>query len=217
MFGNTQAIIKMKTQLLIFVLLSTFTLSVFAADLSTPTGRVQDSIDKVIDILEDKSLDREARWGKIGVIIDDSFDFRSMSQSVLASNWKRATPEERKRFVEFFSQYIEDTYRNKIEAYSNQEVTVKGETIRGERAIVETMIVTDTTVIPVNYKLKNNYGTWYAYDVVIEGVSLVNNYRSTFAAVVKNEGMDGLLDDIQRRIRKHRQMNENDVSDSYGP
>ncbi len=100
MFGNTQARIKMKTQLLIFVLLSTFSLSIFAADLSTPTGRVQDSIDKVIDILKDRSLDREARWEKVGVIIDDSFDFRSMSQSVLATNWKKATPEERKRFVE---------------------------------------------------------------------------------------------------------------------
>ncbi|MEE8321195.1 MAG: ABC transporter substrate-binding protein [Gammaproteobacteria bacterium] len=206
----------MKTQLLIFVLLSTFSLPVFTVDLSTPTGRVQDSIEKVIDVLKDRSLDREARWEKVGVIIDDSFDFRSMSQSVLASNWKKATPEERKRFVEFFSQYIEDTYRNKIEAYTDQEVTVKGETIRGKRAIVETVIVTDTTVIPVNYKLKNNNGTWYAYDIVIEGVSLVNNYRSTFAAVVKNEGMEGLMDDIQRRIRKHRQMNEGDPSGSNG-
>jgi phospholipid transport system substrate-binding protein len=182
--------------------------------MSTPSGRVQDSIDKVLNILNDKSLDREARWKKIGLIINDRFDFRSMSQSVLATNWKKATPEERKNFVEFFSQYIEETYRKKIESYSNQDVIITGETIRGKKAIVETRIVTDTTEIPVDYKLKNNNGTWYAYDVVIEGVSLVNNYRSTFAAIVNNDGMDGLLDDIQRRIDKHKEENQEDLSDS---
>ena len=79
-----------------------------------------------------------------------------------------------------------------------------GETIRGKRAVVETLIITDSTEIPVNYKLKNNDGNWFAYDVVIEGVSLVSNYRSTFAAIVKNDGMDGLLLDIQGRINKYK-------------
>ena len=74
--------------------------------------------------------------------------------------------------------------------------------------------MTDTNEIPVDYKLKNNNGTWYAYDVVIEGVSLVNNYRSTFAAIVNNDGMDGLLNDIQRRIDKHKEENQEDLSDS---
>jgi len=175
-----------------------------AADFSSPTLRVKDSVDRIITILKDKNLNREASWEKIGLVIDGSFDFRSMSQSVLATNWKRATPEERDRFVEFFSQYIEETYRNKIEAYTNQEVLYKKETIKGKRAVVETAIVTDSSEIPVNYKLKNNDGEWFAYDVVIEGVSLVNNYRSTFSAIVKNEGMDGLLNDIQYRIDKYK-------------
>ena len=204
----------MKHQTLLFILLFLLPLTVLSADMSTPSGRVQNSIDKVIYILKDKSLDREARWKQIGFIINDSFDFRSMSQSVLATNWKKASPEERKNFVEFFSQYIEETYRKKIESYSNQEVVITGETIRGKKAIVETRIVTDTNEIPVDYKLKNNNGTWYAYDVVIEGVSLVNNYRSTFAAIVNNDGMDGLLNDIQRRIDKHKEENQEDLSDS---
>jgi phospholipid transport system substrate-binding protein len=205
---------KMKHQTPLFILLFLLSLTVLSADLSTPSGRVQDSIDKVINILKDNSLDREARWKKIGLIINDGFDFRSMSQSVLATNWKKASPEERRNFVEFFSQYIEETYRKKIESYSNQKVVITGETIRGKKAIVETSIVTDTTEIPVDYKLKNNDGTWYAYDVVIEGVSLVNNYRSTFAAIVNNDGMDGLLNDIQRRIDKHKELNQEDLSDS---
>jgi phospholipid transport system substrate-binding protein len=127
-----------------------------------------------------------------------------MSQSVLATNWKSATPEEREKFIEFFSQYLEETYRTKIEAYSNQEVFYLKETINGKRSVVETVIKTEGTEIPVNYKLKNNDGEWVTYDVVIEGISLVNNYRSTFAAIVKNDGMDGLLNDIQYRINKYK-------------
>jgi phospholipid transport system substrate-binding protein len=188
----------------LYLILSIFSAVAIAADLSTPTGRVKDSVQKVISILKDKSLKRENRWDKIGIVINDSFDFRSMSQSVLATNWKKATPEERQQFVVFFSQYLEDTYRTKIEAYTNQKVDYVGETIRGKKAVVETKIITDSTEIPVNYKLKNNDGTWFAYDVVIEGVSLVNNYRSTFAAIVKNDGMDGLLIDIQSRINKYK-------------
>jgi phospholipid transport system substrate-binding protein len=188
----------------LYLILTIFSAVAIAADLSTPTGRVKDSVQKVISILKDKSLKRENRWDKIGIVINDSFDFRSMSQSVLATNWKKASPEERQQFVVFFSQYLEDTYRTKIEAYTNQKVDYVGETIRGKKAVVETMIITDSTEIPVNYKLKNNDGTWFAYDVVIEGVSLVNNYRSTFAAIVKNDGMDGLLIDIQSRINKYK-------------
>lgn len=188
----------------LYSLLFIFSSAVFAADLSSPTGRVKDSVNKVLTVLKDKSMDRETRWDKIGLVINDSFDFRSMSQSVLATNWKKASPEERQQFVVFFSQYLEDTYRTKIEAYTNQKVEYVGETIRGKKAVVETLIVTDNSEIPINYKLKNNDGTWFAYDVVIEGISLVSNYRSTFAAIVKNDGMDGLLNDIQSRVNKYK-------------
>lgn len=176
-----------------------------AADFSTPMGRVRDTTDRVISILKDESLDRDTRWSQIAALIYEGFDFRSMSQSVLSTQWQRATEEERKKFTEFFSQYIEATYRSKIEAYTDQEIIYKDEVIRGDRGVVETMIIAGSTEIPVNYKLKKNQDSWYAYDVVIEGVSLVANYRSTFAAIVKNEGMDGLMSDIQRRIDKYKQ------------
>ena len=187
-----------------YILFSLLTGVVLAEQFSTPSDRVKDSVEKVITVLKDKSLDKEDRWKKIGVVINESFDFRSMSQSILATNWKQATVEERQQFVFFFSQYLEDTYRMKIEAYTNQKVEFVGETIRGKRAIVETLIITDDVEIPVNYKLKENDGNWFAYDVIIEGVSLVNNYRSTFSVIVKNDGMDGLLTDIKSRINKYK-------------
>lgn len=190
-----------------FCILIFFSIAALAADYSTPTGRVKDTVESVISILKDKTMERDARWEKISAVIKNSFDFRSMSQSVLATNWKKATPEEQERFTEFFTQYIEETYRAKIEAYTDEKVLYKEETIRGNRATVETLIVTSSTEIPVDFRLRYDDvdSEWYAYDVVIEGISLVSNYRNTFAAIVKNEGMDGLLSDIQRRINKYKE------------
>ncbi len=204
----------MRLRPLIFILVLITSGSLIAADFSTPMGRVKDSVGKVIGVLKDKSLDREKSWQQIAAIIDDGFDFRSMSQSVLATNWKKATPEERSRFTEFFSQYIEETYRSRIEAYTDEEIIYKDEVIRGKRAIVETVIKTSSTEIPVNYKLKLNDGEWFAYDVIVEGVSLVNNYRNTFAVIVKNEGMDGLLSDIQRRIDRYKAAQEEEEEEA---
>ncbi len=170
----------------------------------SPTETVKEAIDEVLRILKNKSYSRSQRWTEIGHVIDARFDFRSMSQSVLATNWRTATADEKRQFVEFFSQYLEDTYRNKIEAYTNQSVEYVSEQVRKDRAIVDTEIITDSTRIPVTYRLKNNDGAWFAYDVIIEGVSLVNNYRNTFNAIIKAEGMDGLLVDLEGRIASYK-------------
>lgn len=169
-----------------------------------PAERVQRGVELVLSIVQDKTLSREARYEKIRAIVDEHFDFRSMSQSVLATNWKKASPDERRRFVDFFSEYIENTYFGAIEAYTGEEIEYGEGRIRGKRALVDTFIVTKTARIPVTYKLKLNDGEWYAYDVIIEGVSLVNNYRRTFSAIIRNDGVDGLLNDIQQRIDKYK-------------
>jgi phospholipid transport system substrate-binding protein len=171
---------------------------------SGPTDRVRESVTEILSVLKDSSLDRDARWLHIGRIIDGGFDFRSMSQSILATNWRTATKEEKRQFVEFFSQYLEATYRDKIEAYTNQGIDYVNESIRGDKAVVDTIIRSGSTQIPVSYKLKLNDEGWFAYDVVIEGVSLVNNYRSTFNAIVKSGGMEGLLTDLEGRIDKYK-------------
>jgi len=169
-----------------------------------PTDRVKEAVDGILTVLNDGSLNRETRWEQIGGIIRTRFDIESMSQSVLATNWKKATPEEKSDFIEFFSQYLENTYRKKIEGYTDEEVQFIGETIRGERATVSTGIVTESADILVLYKMRENDGEWYAYDVVVEGVSLVRNCRDTFAAIVRSEGMDGLLLNLQDSIERYK-------------
>jgi phospholipid transport system substrate-binding protein len=178
---------------------------VLAMDFSTPRGRVQDSVTRVLDVLRDPNLDREARWQRVAVVIKDGFDFRSMSQSVLATQWKKATPEERDLFTQYFSQYIEQVYREKIEAYAGQEIVYGKETLADDLASVDMEIMTATASIPITFKLRSNNGNWFAYDVVVEGVSLVANYRATYAAIARNEGMDGIMADIQQRVARYRE------------
>ncbi len=194
----------MKSLFFTLLLFLGFVPSILAQQFATPTEQVKDSVTKVLNVLKDPTLDRNAKWEKVGGIINERFDFRSMSQSILATNWKRATPEEREQFVEYFSQYIEETYRDKIEAYDNQEIKFVDEKIYGKRALVKMLIVAEGIEIPIDFRVKNNDGEWFSYDVVIEGVSLVNNYRNTFSTIVKNEGMEGLLNDIKRRVDKHK-------------
>ena len=201
---NLQLMIhKLKVLLSICVIAALPTAPVEAA--MTPTQTMKEAVSGVLKILKDDRLNREQRWLEIGKIIDTRFDFRSMSQSILATNWRTATAEEKRRFVEFFSQYLEDTYRTKIEAYTGQRVEYLGEQVRKDRAIVDTQIVADKVRIPITYRLKNNDGEWFAYDVGIEGISLGNNYRSTFSAIIKSEGMDGLLLDLEGRIASYKE------------
>ena len=169
-----------------------------------PTQRVRQGIERVLSIVQDKTLTQEQRYEQIRAIVDKHFDFRSMSQSVLATNWQKASPEERRRFVDFFSEYLENTYFGAIDAYTGEQIEYGEGKVRGDRALVDTFIVTKTARIPVTYKLKLNDGDWYAYDVIIEGVSLVNNYRRTFSAIIREDGVDGLLNDIQQRIDKYK-------------
>jgi len=178
--------------------------TVLAEEIATPTERVRSAISDIMKILKNENLDRDQKWSEVGRVVDAGFDFRSMSQSILATNWRTATAEEKRQFVEYFAQYLEATYRDKIEAYTNQRVEYMNESVRGDRAVVDTIIMTDATQIPVTYKLKLNDEGWFAYDVVIEGVSLVNNYRSTFSAIIKSEGMEGLLTDLQGRIERYK-------------
>jgi phospholipid transport system substrate-binding protein len=184
--------------------LALFTVAALA--LASPTERVRGAVDAIIGILKDSRLesDRSERRMQIRSVIDRHFDFEAMSQSVLATNWKRASDAERRQFVDFFSDYLEHTYLTAIEAYTDEAIEYRAEKVDGDRAVVDTVIVTATKEIPVTYKLRQSLDEWFAYDVVIEGVSLVNNYRSIFASIIKNEGMEGLLGELKTKIEAYR-------------
>ena len=157
-------------------------------------------MDSIIGILQDENIPSEERKDRIGSMVKARFDFRTMAQGILAVNWKKASEQERDRFIELFSELLEVTYRERIDAYNNERVEYLEEEVRGNKAVVDTKVVTTDVEIPVQYKLLNREGTWMAYDVVIEGVSLVRNYRDSYKDIVSREGMDGLLAKMEQKI-----------------
>jgi len=189
----------------------TLIVSIAAAEPPGPLETVKRASDQIVAVLSDPQVPRNERWTFIAPVIRENFDFLSMSQSVLSQEWKRATPQEQRRFTDYFSQYIEGTYRSKIEDYSGQRIEYTGETVRGDRAAVQSVIHAGSTQIPVGYYLRRVAdGSWRAYDVTIEGVSLVNSYRETYAAIAKSSGIDGVLSHVERRVRELRASGEID-------
>jgi phospholipid transport system substrate-binding protein len=172
----------------------------FSAAAPGPMEEVQSTVDSIIALLKRDDLSGEDRKEKVGAKVRERFDFKTMSQGVLATNWKKATDAEKKQFIDLFSELLETTYRERINAYDNEEVKYLSEKIKGRKAVVETMVITTDVEIPVTYKLLNKGESWRAYDVVVEGVSLVRNYRDSYREIVNKEGIPGLLAKMEQKI-----------------
>jgi phospholipid transport system substrate-binding protein len=169
---------------------------------STPTDAIRSSVDSILTLLQDKELDQTTRRGKIRKVINARFDFRAMSQRTLATNWKKASDEQQKEFVQLFSKLIENTYIGRVEAYTDEKVDYPGEKVKGKKAVVETLILTASADIPVNYKVYLKKDNWWVYDVIIEGISLISNYRSSYQEIVKKDGFDGLIVKMKAKIKE---------------
>ena len=130
-------------------------------------------------------------------IMGPHFDLERMSRRALGKNWKAATPEQRKRFVEEFGALLVRTYATAIGQYDGQEITYLPTRERGDKTKVSVrteLHLSGGPPIPINYEMYEAGGTWKVYDVTIDGVSLVINYRSTFGAEIRQKGMDGLIE-----------------------
>jgi phospholipid transport system substrate-binding protein len=188
--------------LLAFLIGSSF-VNVFAGE---PTEQLKTDVDRIITTLNDKTIVKDQKKQQIIELIRQRFNFELMSQWILGLNWKKATPDQRERFIDLFTQLLENTYMGRIEAYtgtySGNNVKYVEEKIKKGRALVKTMIVTESNEIPVDYKLSKNSNEWRVYDVVIEEVSLVRNYRSTYGEIVDKEGFDGLFGRMEKKIEE---------------
>ena len=173
-----------------------------SAAVESPTDSIRSSVDGILALLKDKELDKATRREKIGKVISNRFDFRAMSQRTLATNWKKASTEQKKEFIGLFSKLIENTYIGRVEAYTDEKVDYPGEKVKGKKAVVETLILTATADIPVNYKVYLKNDKWWVYDVVIEGISLISNYRSSYQEIVKKDGFDGLIAKMKAKIKE---------------
>jgi len=170
-----------------------------------PTEKVKETTDKIIAIVSDPVLKEPAkekeRRGQIRKAVDELCDWEEMSRRALGRSWAQRNEQERREFVHLFGQLLERTYVDKVEGYSGEQVNYIGERLDGDFAEVEVRIVTTkNTEIPVIYRMRNKEQKWWVYDIVIEGVSLVNNYRTQFNDILAKSSFEELLRRLKEKI-----------------
>ncbi|MET0053874.1 MAG: ABC transporter substrate-binding protein, partial [Candidatus Thiodiazotropha sp. 6PLUC10] len=192
----------------ILLLTLTFTASLPAAAKVTPSERVKETVNSILEILKDENLGKTERREMVKSIVRSRFDYDSMSQVILATNWRKATDEQRQQFIILFRELLEQTYFSAMDSYTNQTVRMGRERLKGKLANVQTYIVASNKELPVSYKLRYRNEDWYAYDVAVDGVSLVSNYRTSFRNLVKTKGMEGLLEELAKKVATLKSQNK---------
>ena len=163
-----------------------------------PTEKIRQITDKILSIVSDPALKDPSkvkeRRNLIRSAVDERFDWEEMARRSLARHWDQRTAEEKKEFVRLFADLLERTYMGKVEDYSGEKVRYEGETTEGDYAVVKIKIVTKKNKdILVDYRLKKRGNDWFVYDVSIEGVSLVNNYRTQFSSIILQSSYENLV------------------------
>jgi len=176
-----------------------------AVCLNSPAEYMQSAVEEMMAILQDDQLklpeNSQYRRKLILTVIRHHFDFKEMSKLTLGPHWKRITATDQEQFVELFSQLIETAYVNKIEAYSDERIIFLKESVRQNKSLVPTLIKHNQLDIPISYKLYMARDRWRIYDVVIEGVSLVQNYRSQFNSIIMKEHYAGLVKRLDEKLK----------------
>ena len=162
---------------------------------SQVTEDVKDTIDKVIKIVgrEDLKDNKEARRQALREVIDQRFNYHQMVRRALAKNWRDRSDQERQEFTGLFKKLLENSYASKLESYSDETINYTDEVIKGKYALVKTEVVRKANTIAVDYKLIYGDGVWKIYDFVIEGVSMVRNYRSQFSKIIRKDSYEALV------------------------
>ncbi|OQY51686.1 MAG: toluene tolerance protein Ttg2 [Desulfobacteraceae bacterium 4572_89] len=174
---------------------------------SPAQNQLKMTIDSILDVLGNPELNNgtcetclRKQRSLLKQIVEKRFDFEKMSQLSLARHWKQRTNQEKSEFVALFSQLLEDTYINKIEFYNDEKVIYLKERIKNKKAQVDTKIITQTIEIPISYRMfTRGNDEWKIYDLIIEGVSLVGNYRSQFSQILEKNSFEFLLDKLKNK------------------
>jgi phospholipid transport system substrate-binding protein len=171
-----------------------------------PLDAVQANVNKVLDVLRDPKLKgdsaKEIKKEKLRAIYGDMFDEVELSKRSLGLNWNKLNPAQQQEFIPLFRQVLEKAYVDKILSYTNEKIVFSKETmLSNDQAEVQTKIITSSKEIPIAYRLILKDGTWKVYDVVVENVSLVQNYRSQFSSILAKNTPDQLLEVLRNKVK----------------
>lgn len=171
-----------------------------------PMNTVKANVDKVLEVLRDPKLKaesaKETKKEKLRSIYDGMFDQVELSRRTLAQNWNNLNPAQRKEFVQLFRQVLEKAYIDKILAYVNEKVLFGREVQLSETKVeIQTTIITSSKNIPVYYRVILKDGEWKVYDVVIENVSLISNYRTQFNDILAKNTPEQMLEILRKKVK----------------
>lgn len=174
----------------------------------------------VLSILRDPALKEpakeEIRKEKVITALEDTFDFNVLARMTLGRNWNDFSLEQKKDFIDLYKQILKQAYLHHLLKYENEEITYEKEReLSADKAEVSTSITHNSQKIPVTYRLILRNGTWGVYDVIIEGVSLVKNYRTQFDELLKKNNPTQLLDILRDKVNKGEAIT--DQSGRYSP
>ncbi|MCP9463828.1 MAG: ABC transporter substrate-binding protein [Nitrospira sp.] len=168
-----------------------------------PTEAMRATIDEVLRILREEELKQpgraEERRQMLERVVEARFDYQEMSKRALGASWNTLSDEQKREFVTLFRTLLTNTYADKIETYSGEGVQYLNERLEKEYAEVRTKVLSGKTEIPLDYRLIQKANEWRVYDVVIDGVSLVNNYRGQFAKIIKTSSYDSLVEQLRKK------------------
>jgi len=169
-----------------------------------PLEQVRVSVEKVIQLLTEPGLKAPGKRGerreRVLSVVRQRFDFKEMAKRSLAGQWQKRTEAEREQFVKLFSQILEKTYIGRVESYSDEKVLFNKQEVKDDRAVVNTVFVKNEKEIPIIYRLQQVKDQWLVYDVVIEGVSLVMNYRTQFNQILGKEDFPALVKRLEEKL-----------------
>lgn len=190
--------------LTIFAVLACFILSGTGTAMASVTAEVKKAVDEVVRLVSDKELKKAQNEKKkrkaLRETIETIFDYGEMTKRAIGGHWKDLSPPEKKEIAGLFETLLENSYANKIESYNNEKVIYLKEDTEDNYSEVKTKIVTaKRDEYSVDYRLMNKDGRWMVYDVVIEGVSLVSNYRTQFNRIINKQGVKELVKKLRTK------------------
>ena len=172
-----------------------------------PLDQVQTNVNKVLDVLRDPKLKAESakkiKKEKLEAIYEQMFDEVELSRRALGGNWNKLNATQQQEFIQLYRQVLEKAYIDKILSYTDEKIVFAKESLlAGNQAEVQTKVITSSKEIPIFYRVILKNGVWKVYDVVIENVSLVQNYRSQFNDILAKNTPDQLLEILRKKVKE---------------
>lgn len=174
-----------------------------ARERDSATQAVRTTVDEVMQILSDEQLKQPERVQErrefVQRIINQRVDYEEMGKRTLGLHWRTLSESDKKEFVSLFRTFLSNSYEDRFDEYSGEQVRYLAEHRQGDFAEVRTKLASHKVIVPLDFRLVWKSGQWWVYDLVVDGISLVRNYRAQFTRIIQSSSYQGLLEKLKTK------------------